>query len=142
MSAAGAIVSKVFLKFVASLTVGAAAFAFAAAPTAGAVTPHATSSSFVGTYKTKIELPGDTKFRNGGEITLNADGTSPAGGKKVAHWSNDGTNLTITFTMHKHVEVLAAVQTAKSGLSTKTAPGTVSIDGAPTGLLWYAVKIS
>jgi hypothetical protein len=135
-------VGTVFLRFVAPLVAGAAAFAFAAAPTAGASVPNVSSPSFVGTYATKIEIPGDTRFRNGGDITLNADGTSPAGGKKVAHWSNDGPNLTISLTIRKHVETLTAVQTKKGGLSTKAAPGTVSFDGVPSGLLWYPVKIS
>jgi hypothetical protein len=134
-------VNRAFLKFVAPLAVGAAAFVFAAAPTAGALAPHANSPSFVGTYTTKIEIPGDTRFHNGGDITLNADGTSPAGGKKLAHWSNDGRNLNITLTVRKHTEVLTAVQTKKGGLSTKAAPGTVTVDGVPV-LVWFAVKTS
>jgi hypothetical protein len=134
-------VGKVFLKFVAPFAVGAAAFVFAGAPTAGALTPNATDASFVGTYKVKIEIPGD-RFRPGGEIVLNADGTSPAGGKKVAHWSNDGTTLTITLKIKKDVETLTAVQTKKDGLGTKKKPGTISIDGQDSGLLWFAVKAS
>ena len=132
---------KVGLKFVAPLAVGAAAFVFAGAPTAGALAPHATDASFVGTYTVKLEVPGD-KFRPGGELVLNADGTSPAGGKKVAHWSNDGKNLTITLTIKKQVEVLSAVQTKKDGLGSKKDPGTISVDGQDTGLLWIGVKTS
>jgi hypothetical protein len=134
-------VGKVFLRFVAPLAVGASALVFAGAPTAGALSPHATDASFVGTYKVKLEIPGD-KFRPGGEIVLNADGTSPVGGKKVAHWSNDGTKLTITLKIKKDVEVLTAVQTKKDGLGSKKAPGTISVDGQDTGLLWFAVKTS
>jgi hypothetical protein len=134
-------VGKVFLKFVAPLAVGAAAFVFAGAPTAGALAPSATDASFVGTYKVKIGAPG-VKFGPGGEMVLNADGTSPAGGKKVAHWSNNGTKLTITLKIKKDVETLTAVQTKKDGLGTKKNPGTISIDGQDTGLLWFAVKAS
>jgi hypothetical protein len=82
------------------------------------------------------------KFGPGGVTVLNADGTSPAGGKKLAHWSNDGTTLTITVKIKKDVETLTAVQTKKDGPSSKKNPGTISIDGQDTGLLWFAVKAS
>jgi hypothetical protein len=135
-------VGRIFLKFVAPLAVGAAALTFAGAPTAGALAPRATDASFVGTYKVKLEVPGD-KYRPAGELILNADGTSPAGpGKKVAHWSNDGTKLTITLTIKKHTEVLTAVQTKTDGLGTKKAPGTISVDGVDSGISWVAVKTS
>ena len=42
------------------------------------------SMSFVGTDEAKFEIPGETWFRDGDPLTLTADGTSSAGGTKIA----------------------------------------------------------
>jgi hypothetical protein len=111
----------------------------AGAQTAPAVSVATNSSSFVGTYRGKLEPTGASGFLSVGKLVLSADGTA-AGRGLHAKWSNVGTTLTITAKGHGVTAVLTAVQTKKGNLSSMTKPGTYTANGTQVAV-WYAVKL-
>jgi hypothetical protein len=125
-----------FRRCFASLVIGATAVTFAGAPTAGAVTPHAHSASFVGTYKAYVNSGGG--FHKG-TLTVNADGTDHDQFGYSGTWSNKG--KTITFSLEYpgiFNEVFTGKQTP-NGLCAKKKPCTYTYNGAAGGT-WYAIK--
>jgi hypothetical protein len=137
-------VNRFGLRSLSTLAVATVAFTGIGATAAGAKTSPAlktatNSSSFVGTYRGRLEATGTSSFLPVGKLVLNADGTA-AGRGLHAKWSNVGTTLTITAKGHGVTAVLTAVQTKTGNLSSMTKPGTYTVNGTPVAV-WYAVKL-
>jgi hypothetical protein len=124
---------------VATLTITGIGATAAGAKAAPALSGATNSSSFVGTYRGKLEPTGASSFFSVGKLVLNADGTASGRGLH-AKWSNVGTTLTITAKGHGVTAVLTAVQTKTGNLSSMTKPGTYTANGTQVAV-WYAIKI-
>jgi hypothetical protein len=108
-----------------------------AAPVAGAsVAAH--SPKFVGTYAVHGHLTEGGRVH--GTLTVNADGTAHDQHNNPGHWTSSGKTFTLTATSEGITEILVGTLT-KRGISTKKAPGTVTINGMDAGV-WYALRTS
>jgi hypothetical protein len=118
------------------------AFTGIGATAAGAKTAPA---SFVGSYKVHLLIDGTRA--GGGKLELEADGTALLGPKAIAHWTSNGSKITILYKAVQHhvhgVEKFVGTQSA-SGIGTKQDPGTftVTVEGTSFSGNWYAVKIA